>query len=64
MSDPQKPPDNYPGMHILAKPIGAACNLNCDYCFYLEKSALFPHHEDYRMSEEVLEAFSGIYKPL
>jgi hypothetical protein len=25
------------GIHVVAKPIGPACNLNCEYCFYLEK---------------------------
>jgi len=29
------------GIHVVAKPIGPACNLNCEYCFYLEKQALF-----------------------
>ena len=31
-----------PGFSIMAKPTGPACNLNCEYCFYLEKDALFP----------------------
>lgn len=38
---------------VLIKPAGPDCSLACDYCFYLEKSALFapgPH----RMSEAVL----------
>ena len=28
-------------LHIAAEPIGPQCNLNCTYCFYLEKQALF-----------------------
>ena len=28
---------------LLVKPVGAACNLACDYCFYLDKSALYPN---------------------
>ena len=28
-------------MHVLAKPIGPVCDINCTYCFYLEKRALF-----------------------
>ena len=49
------------GIHILAKPIGPACNLNCDYCFYLEKGALFPKNEDFRMSDQVLQAYITKY---
>ena len=45
------------GFHVMAKPSGPACNLNCDYCFYLEKEALFPHHATRRMSADVLEAY-------
>jgi len=29
------------GLHVLAKPIGPVCDIACDYCFYLEKHALF-----------------------
>ena len=46
----------YP-FHIMAKPIGAICNLDCDYCFYLEKENLYPDTSDFRMSSEVLESF-------
>jgi uncharacterized protein len=28
---------------LLVKPVGAACNLACDYCFYLDKAALYPN---------------------
>lgn len=49
------------GIHIVAKPIGPRCNLNCEYCFYLEKQALFPKDEDYVMSDEVLEAYITKY---
>lgn len=41
----------------MAKPNGPACNLNCDYCFYLEKEALFPEKGKRRMPPEVLEAY-------
>ena len=43
--------------HIMVKPIGAQCNLRCDYCFYLKKTALYPGMKtsNYRMSEDVLE---------
>ena len=45
----------------MAKPIGPACNLNCEYCFYLEKQALFSAGEQYRMSDNVLSAFIKKY---
>ena len=50
-----------PGFHIMAKPIGPVCNLNCEYCFYLEKKALFAGNENYRMSDKVLKAFVQKY---
>jgi uncharacterized protein len=49
------------GIHVVAKPIGPACNLNCEYCFYLEKKALFPEGEQYRMPDKVLSAFITNY---
>lgn len=54
---------NHPpqGIHIVAKPIGPQCNLNCEYCFYLEKQALFPKGQDYSMSDEVLQAYITKY---
>lgn len=42
--------------HIMAKPTGSACNLNCAYCFFLKKEALYPD-SDFRMSDEVHEAY-------
>jgi uncharacterized protein len=45
------------GFHVMAKPSGPACNLDCSYCFYLEKEALFPGKKMRRMSDAVLEAY-------
>lgn len=42
--------------HIMAKPSGAACNMACRYCFYLEKSGLYPDGPA-RMDDEVLESY-------
>lgn len=47
--------------HVLAKPIGAICNLNCHYCFYLDKEELFERPRSFRMNEEVLENFIRQY---
>ncbi len=49
------------GIHVVAKPIGPVCNLNCGYCFYLEKQALFGAGEKYRMTDEVLSAYIRNY---
>ncbi|MFA5906240.1 MAG: anaerobic sulfatase maturase [Desulfobacula sp.] len=49
------------GIHIVAKPVGPACNLRCEYCFYLEKQALFEGDRRYRMSDDVLKAFVSKY---
>lgn len=47
--------------HVMTKPIGPLCNLDCTYCFYLEKEKLFPEDEHYRMSDEVLETYIRKY---
>jgi len=47
--------------HILAKPIGPICNLDCKYCFYLEKEALYPQVEKWPMRDDVLETFIRQY---
>ncbi|MDQ7065085.1 MAG: anaerobic sulfatase-maturation protein [candidate division KSB1 bacterium] len=41
----------------MAKPIGPICNLDCKYCFYLEKEKLYPGQSNWVMADEVLEAF-------
>jgi len=45
-----------PGFHLLSKPTGAACNLDCKYCFFLSKDVLYPN-ERLRMSDEMLEGY-------
>jgi len=40
--------------HILIKPTGAVCNLECKYCFFLSKEMLYPD-SNFRMEEELLE---------
>jgi uncharacterized protein len=43
--------------HTTAKPIGAACNLECSYCYYLGKAKLLGQDGTARISEELLEQF-------
>jgi len=53
----QRRPENAPlGFHLLAKPTGAVCNLDCKYCFFLSKELLYPG-SSFRMTDEVLEAY-------
>jgi len=49
------------GFHVLTKPIGPICNLDCSYCFYLEKQKLYPDESHWRMSDEVVEAYIRQY---
>ena len=50
-----------PNFHVLAKPIGPICNLDCKYCFYLEKESLYPNVAKWAMREEVLDAYIRQY---
>ncbi len=45
-----------PGVHVLAKPTGAICNLGCSYCFFLDKELLY-EGDRFRMSDETLERY-------
>ncbi len=47
--------------HILAKPTGPICNLDCRYCYYTEKEAYFPKGHSFRMSDAVLESYIKQY---
>jgi uncharacterized protein len=42
---------------VVVKPGGARCNLNCHYCFYLEKESLFSPENNFCMPPAVLEMF-------
>ncbi len=46
--------------HVLAKPGGAKCNLDCSYCFFLAKETLYAG-SNFRMSDEVLETYIRQY---
>jgi uncharacterized protein len=48
--------DAPPCFHLLAKPSGSTCNIDCTYCFFLSKDALYPN-EKHRMSAATLDAY-------
>lgn len=53
-----------PAFHVLTKPIGPICNLDCKYCFYLEKEALYPGRTGkagWAMADDVLETYVRQY---
>ena len=50
-----------PAFHVMAKPTGPICNLDCKYCFYLEKENLYPGERNWAMSPEVLESYIRQY---
>lgn len=47
--------------HVMTKPIGSRCNLDCSYCFYLEKEKLYTDAGGMRMKPEVLETYVRDY---
>lgn len=51
-----RPPTAPERFHVLAKPTGAICNLDCQYCFFLAKEALYPG-DRFRMAEDTLGAY-------
>jgi uncharacterized protein len=44
--------------HVMAKPTGAICNLDCSYCYFLSKEMLYPGSR-FRMADELLETYLG-----
>lgn len=44
------------GFHVLAKPTGPICNLDCEYCFFLSKESLYPG-DRFRMPYDLLEIY-------
>jgi uncharacterized protein len=61
-SNTSTPTESTPkSFHVIAKPTGPLCNLDCKYCFYLEKEKLYPESESWAMSEEVLETYIRDY---
>lgn len=48
-------------LYVMLKPVGALCNLACDYCYYLEKSKLYTQNPRHIMSDELLKRFIQEY---
>ena len=48
-------------LYVMVKPVGAVCNLACDYCYYLEKANLYKDNPKHVMSDELLEKFIDEY---
>jgi uncharacterized protein len=49
------------GLHVMSKPIGPICNLDCEYCYYLHKEDLYPGTKSWRMSEPTLQTYIRQY---
>ena len=49
-----------PAFHVMMKPRGAICNLDCKYCYFLAKEDLYPG-SGFRMSENLLEEYVRQY---
>lgn len=45
-----------PAFHVMTKPGGALCNLECRYCFYRSKAGLYPG-SGFRMPNQLLESY-------
>ena len=55
------PPANLlQAFHVMLKPRGAICNLDCAYCYFLSKERLYPE-SNFRMSDALLEEFTRQY---
>ncbi len=49
-------------IYVMAKPVGASCNLNCEYCYYLEKAhEKGPYSHVGQMDDKLLEKFVRQY---
>jgi uncharacterized protein len=54
------PPLPFP-LYVMAKPVGAVCNMGCEYCYYLEKSRLYGNNAAHDMPDNLLERFVDEY---
>ena len=47
--------------HVMTKPIGPICNLDCTYCYYLHKEELYPKGNKWKIGGECLESYIRQY---
>lgn len=47
--------------YISSKPVGSICNLDCKYCYYLEKTHLYPKKQKHFMQLDMLELYVKSY---
>ncbi|MCA9956397.1 MAG: anaerobic sulfatase maturase, partial [Anaerolineales bacterium] len=60
MGDLNAAPAPIRAFHIMTKPSGAICNLDCKYCYFLSKEMMYPGSR-FRMADELLETFVKQY---
>ncbi|MFW5995849.1 MAG: anaerobic sulfatase maturase [Halanaerobiaceae bacterium] len=48
-------------LNMMAFPAGPACNAECEYCYYLDKTDLYPGSNDFMMPEEIMEEYIRQY---
>lgn len=51
-------------LYVMTKPVSSMCNLNCEYCYYLEKANIYRNEDKaarFTMSDELLERFIREY---
>jgi uncharacterized protein len=41
--------------HAMVKPVGAICNIDCTYCYYLHKEVLLGNKSKFQITDEILE---------
>lgn len=58
---PPLPAGRHYRFHTMAKPSGAECNIDCDYCFYLHKTELLEHSAHARMDDVTLASYIRQY---
>ncbi len=47
--------------NVMVKPAGPLCNLDCTYCYYLEKKSIFDGSPGFKLEEDLLKRFIKDY---